>query len=331
MRAVINPILESDRAGSIVVMKSTVPPGTGTRFAATLSARGIGYVSNPEFLREGSAITDWEHADRIVLGGDIAAARQVADLYIGLDSPVVTCSIPTAELVKYASNAFLATKISFINEIAAVCDLVGADVVEVAEALGLDHRIGRAFLNAGIGYGGSCFSKDTHALGFLSSFNGYDFNLLRSVIEVNARQRMLPVKVLRAQLGDLAGHRVAVLGLAFKPGTDDTRESPGIDIASLLLGEGAIVTAYDPLARAEIDDTGFSQCETIGEAVRGASALVVATEWPQITEADWSRLVHTMNTPRIVYDGRNALSGIAITAAGGRYIAVGRPTECTAR
>ena len=142
---------------------------------------------------------------------------------------------------------------------------------------------------------------------------------------------MLPVKALRAHLGDLAGHRVAVLGLAFKPDTDDTRESPGIDIASLLLGEGATVAAYDPLALAQIDDAEFSQSETIAEAVRGASAVVIATEWQQIIEADWSRLVHTMNTPRIVYDGRNALSGVAITAAGGRYIAVGRPTECTAR
>jgi len=329
VRAVIETILASARAGSVVVMKSTVPPGTGERLAAKLSAQGIGYISNPEFLREGSAIADWDHADRIVLGGDPEVADRVADLYSDLDSPVVRTSIATAELVKYASNAFLATKISFINEIAAVCDLVGADVVEVAQAIGLDRRIGGAFLNAGIGYGGSCFPKDTQALGFLSSFNGYDFNLLKSVIEVNSRQRMLPVKALRAHLGDLAGHRVAVLGMAFKPETDDTRESPGVDIASLLLAEGAIVAGYDPLGRPQIDDAGFRQCDTIAEALRGASAAIIATEWPQIIEADWSRLVSTMKDPRVVFDGRNALRGAAVEAAGGCYIAVGRPTACT--
>ena len=331
VRAVVETILASGRAGSVVIMKSTVPPGTGERLAAKLSGRGIAYVSNPEFLREGSAISDWDHADRIVLGGDPAAADRVAGLYGDLDSPVVRTSIATAELVKYASNAFLATKISFINEIAAVCELVGADVVEVAQAVGLDRRIGGAFLNAGIGYGGSCFPKDTQALGFLSSFNGYDFNLLKAVIEVNSRQRMLPVKALRAHLGDLAGHRIAVLGMAFKPDTDDTRESPGVDIASLLLGEGAIVAAYDPLARAQIDDAGFSQCGTMAEALHGASAAVIATEWPEIIEADWGQLVLTMNEPRVVFDGRNALRSAVVEAAGGCYIAVGRPTACTPR
>ena len=261
-------------------MKSTVPPGTGARLAARLCAQSVGYVSNPEFLREGAAIADWDHADRIVLGGKPDAVDRVADLYSDSESEVVRTSIATAELVKYA---FLATKVSFINEIAAACGLVGADVSEVAYAVGLDHRIGGTFLNAGIGCGGSCFPKDTHALGFLSSFNGYDFSMLKAVIEVNARQRLLPVKALRDRLGDLAEHRIAVLRIAFKPDTDDARESPGVDISRLLLAEGAFVTGYDPLANARIDDARFSQCDTIREALSGASAAIVATDhWTPI-------------------------------------------------
>jgi UDPglucose 6-dehydrogenase len=297
--------------------------------AGRLSAHGIGYVSNPEFLREGTAIADWDHADRIVLGGEPDAVDRVADLYGDSEAEVVRTSVPTAELVKYASNAFLATKISFINEIAAVCDLVGADVLEVAHAVGLDRRIGGSFLNAGIGYGGSCFPKDTHALGFLSSFNGYDFSMLKAVIEVNARQRLLPIKALRDRLGDLAQQRIAVLGIAFKPDTDDTRESPGVDIARLLLAEGAFVTGYDPLADARIDDAHFSQRDSIEEALSGVCAAIVATEWPHIINADWPLLVSVMEEPRIVFDGRNALSGESIHAAGGCYLAVGRPTACS--
>ena len=329
VRSVIDMVLASGHSGCTVVMKSTVPPGTGTRLAGRLSAHGIGYVSNPEFLREGTAIADWDHADRIVLGGEPDAVDRVADLYGDSEAEVVRTSVPTAELVKYASNAFLATKISFINEIAAVCDLVGADVLEVAHAVGLDRRIGGSFLNAGIGYGGSCFPKDTHALGFLSSFNGYDFSMLKAVIEVNARQRLLPIKALRDRLGDLAQQRIAVLGIAFKPDTDDTRESPGVDIARLLLAEGAFVTGYDPLADARIDDAHFSQRDSIEEALSGVCAAIVATEWPHIINADWPLLVSVMEEPRIVFDGRNALSGESIHAAGGCYLAVGRPTACS--
>jgi len=329
VRAVVDTILASGQTGNTVIMKSTVPPGTGAHFAAKLAPRGIGYVSNPEFLREGTAIADWDDADRIVLGGDSAAADKVAGLYDDSSSTIVRTSIATAELVKYASNAFLATKISFINEIAAVCDLVNADVVEVARAVGLDRRIGKAFLNAGIGYGGSCFPKDTQALSFLSSFNGYDFTLLKAVIEVNSRQRMLPVKALRDRLGDLTGHRVAVLGMAFKPDTDDTRESPGIDIAYMLLAAGASVAGYDPLGLAQVNDPQFSQCATISEAMAGTSAVIVATEWPQIVNADWHVLVSSMVEPRVVYDGRNALDGASIRKAGGCYVAVGRPAECS--
>jgi UDPglucose 6-dehydrogenase len=329
VREVLDTILVAGHPGCTVVMKSTVPPGTGERLAARLADRGITYVSNPEFLREGTAINDWRNADRIVLGGSPDAVNEVARLYSDLASPVVRTSIATAELVKYASNAFLATKISFINEIAAVCDLVGADVIEVANAVGLDQSIGGAFLSAGIGYGGSCFPKDTQALGFLSSFNGYDFNLLKAVIEVNSRQRMLPVKALRDRLGDLAGKSVAVLGMAFKPDTDDIRESPGIDITCLLLAEGAVVNGYDPMAAASIDDARFNQCATIEEAVSGAAAAVIATEWPAIVTADWGRLVTLMCDPRVVFDGRNALNSDPIQASGGCYLAVGRPMACS--
>jgi UDPglucose 6-dehydrogenase len=310
---------------SIVVMKSTVPPGTGAAFCDVLATRGVGYVSNPEFLREGSAVEDWYQADRIVLGGDDRAVERVGALYQDIAAPIVHVGIATAELVKYASNAFLATKISFINEIASVCDLVGADVTEVASAVGMDRRIGPAFLNAGIGYGGSCFPKDTQALDFLAAFNGYDFHLLKAVIEVNARQRMLPVKVLRDRIGPLAKSRIAVLGLAFKPETDDTRESPGLDIARLLLAEGAEVTAYDPIAVPILEDESFTLCGSIEQALAGAQGAVVATEWPEFVNADWGRLTALMSSPRVLFDGRNVIDPSSIIEANGVCVQVGRP------
>lgn len=326
VRDVIDRLAQTAPSGTVVVMKSTVPPGTGTAIAERLAQGGVGYVSNPEFLREGSAVADWYHTDRIVLGGQAEHVGAVATLYADIDAPIVRCDITSAELVKYASNAFLATKISFVNEIASLCEITGADITAVAAAVGMDHRIGPDFLRAGIGYGGSCFPKDTRALDYLSRFKGYDFNLLRAVIEVNARQRMLPVKALRDRLGDLAGQRVAVLGLAFKPDTDDTRESPGMDIAQMLLAEGAIVTGYDPVAHASIDDAGFTACDTLEATLEGVTAAIVATEWPCFVTADWSALIARMTGQRIVFDGRNVLDQGAIHAAGGTYLAVGRPS-----
>lgn len=323
VRAVIDQIARGASPGTIVVMKSTVPPGTGELLSSRLSDAGIAYVSNPEFLREGNAVEDWFHADRIVLGGDDAAVAAVASLYKGIDSPVVSCDVASAELIKYASNAFLATKISYANEIARLCESVDADVLTVMRGVGLDKRIGPAFLNAGIGYGGSCFPKDTRALDFLASTNGYDFRLLKAVIDVNSRQRLLPVIALRKAVGSLTSMRVAVLGLTFKPNTDDTREAPAAEIVEMLLAEGAVVTAYDPVGRLELDTERYSQVPTLDQAVAGACATIVATEWPQIASADWAPLVDAMSPPRLIFDGRNCLDAQAVREAGGTYAGVG--------
>ncbi|TLM65674.1 MAG: UDP-glucose/GDP-mannose dehydrogenase family protein [Actinobacteria bacterium] len=281
------------------------------------------YASNPEFLREGSAVTDWYQTDRIVVGGSAEACARMRSLYSDIDAPLLECDVTSAEMIKYASNAFLATKISFINEIATLCDLVSADVDEVARGVGMDTRIGTAFLRPGIGYGGSCFPKDTRALDFIANLHGYDFHLLRAVIEVNQRQRLLPVRMLREVYGSLEDRRIAVLGLTFKPDTDDTREAPATEIVAMLRAEGAIVTAYDPI-RFPVPE-GAVGCETVAEAVVGASAAIVATEWREIAEADWAALAATMADERVVFNGRNALDAAAVRAGGGRYIGVGRP------
>jgi UDPglucose 6-dehydrogenase len=324
VRDVIDGLETSATAGTIVVMKSTVPPCTGVDLAERLESRGLGYVSNPEFLREGSALEDWYHTDRIVLGGEARYVSAVAALYDDIAAPVVHCDITSAELVKYASNAFLATKISFMNEIASLCDITGADVTTVAKAVGMDHRIGGAFMSAGIGYGGSCFPKDTRALDFLSTVSGHDFHLLKGVIEVNTRQRMLPVMALRRHFGRLEGRTVAVLGLTFKPDTDDTREAPAAEIIDLLLAEGAIVRGHDPVGRMERDDRRYSQADALADAVKGADGVVVATEWPEYAEADWSELAAAMVSAALVFDGRNCLDRSAVRAAGLTYMGVGR-------
>jgi UDPglucose 6-dehydrogenase len=324
VRTAIDRISEAAPAGSIVVMKSTVPPGTGESLSRRLRSTGIGYVSNPEFLREGAAIADWLHTDRIVLGGDPADVAAVASLYENIDAPVLVCDIASAELIKYASNAFLATKISFANEVARLCDAVGADVTTVTRGVGLDSRIGPAFLNAGIGYGGSCFPKDTRALDFLSSMNGYDFHLLKAVIDVNARQRMLPIIALRKAMGTLNGAHVAVLGLTFKPNTDDARESPAEEIIRMLLTDGATVASYDPVGHLPWGAEGYSQVKTLAEALRGAAAAILATEWDELVGADWTELIAGMIEPRVVFDGRNCLDVDAVRNGGGTYMGVGR-------
>ncbi len=324
VRSVIDLVVLRAAAGTVVVMKSTVPPGTGARLSETLAPVGIEYASNPEFLREGSAVDDWFHADRIVLGGADSTAERVAALYEGIHAPVVKCDIASAELIKYASNAFLATKISFANEIARLCDRLEADVDLVMHGVGLDPRIGPAFLHAGIGYGGSCFPKDTKALDHLSSLNGYDFHLLKAVIEVNKRMRLLPVTTLKGVLGDLAGKRIAVAGLTFKPNTDDIREAPALEIIDMLTANGAEVRGYDPVGVVPNGPRTFEQVDTLAEALRDAQAVVVATEWPEIADADWRALTALMREPRLVFDGRNCLDGDAVRAGGGVYLGVGR-------
>lgn len=325
VRSVIDDIAEKAEPGSVVIMKSTVPPGTGAKLAARLAPHGILYASNPEFLREGSAVTDWFETDRVVVGGTPDAVDRVRPLYADMDAPLLDCDISSAEMIKYASNAFLATKISFINEIAVLCDLMGATVDDVARGVGMDSRIGPAFLNAGIGYGGSCFPKDTRALDFMATLNGYDFHLLRAVIDVNSRARLLPVRALKQHFGSLEGRKIAILGLTFKPDTDDTREAPAIEIISLLRAEGAEVVGFNPIPvpMAELS----ASAESVEEAMAGADAAILTTEWEEIVRADWPNLVASMASGAIVFDGRNALDPRTIRDAGGKYIGVGRPAS----
>lgn len=315
----------------VLVMKSTVPPGLGLDLQKRfLSGAGSGtaYISNPEFLREGQAVKDWYNPDRIVLGGDNHnALALMRDLYSDIDAPVCVMDVTSAEMAKYASNAFLATKISFINEIANLCDLLGADISSVARAVGMDKRIGNHFLQAGLGYGGSCFPKDTRGLDFISTLNGHTFNLLKAVIEVNFRQRILTVRKLTEQLGSLYGKRVAVLGLSFKPGTDDMRESPSLDIVRLLLDEGARVSAFDPRADTNRETFLMSRCSLFSDAMSAVSechAVVVATEWKEFLEIDWPAVRERMVQPYVVLDGRNCLDPGKLKESGIRYIGMGR-------
>jgi UDPglucose 6-dehydrogenase len=309
----------------VLVMKSTVPVGTGERVRAELDARGltgIGYCSNPEFLKEGAAIADFLGPDRVVIGAfDGAEGDRVEALYRPLGAPIVRTTVPSAEMVKYASNAFLATKISFINEIANVCEEVGADVAVVSEAMGLDARIGPAFLRAGIGFGGSCFPKDVAALKQLAGNSGYHFQLLTSVIEVNELQKRRVIGKLKKHLGSLEDKRIALLGLAFKPETDDMREASSLVLAARLLAEGAEVCAYDPVVDGAGERLrGVTMCASAEEALAGADAAVLVTEWASIVGLDWEQLRPSMRTP-IVIDGRNALDLDAMTAAG--YVSEG--------
>jgi len=313
--------------GAIVVMKSTVPVGTGDKVRAALDARGldhVGYVSNPEFTAEGTAVRDFLEPDRIVIGAfEGLHGDAVERLHTGIDAPVVRCDVASAEMIKLAANAFLMTRISFINEIANVCELVGADVTKVAHGVGLDHRLGSYFLRAGIGYGGSCFPKDSLSLKQLAANSGYHFQLLAAVIEVNELQRRRVVAKLEKHLGKLRGRRIAVLGLAFKPGTDDMREAPSLVIASRLLAEGANVRTWDPVADARTLLTGADQCETVLEALDGADAAVLVTEWPELGELDWGDVRRRMANPLVV-DGRNFLDPAEMRALGFVYEGIGR-------
>ncbi|MHB1341582.1 MAG: UDP-glucose dehydrogenase family protein [Coriobacteriia bacterium] len=327
VRTVVSALAGAADRPFTLVMKSTVPPGTGATLAARFLAdvdTPVGYVSNPEFLREGHAIDDWYHTDRIVLGTDSESAlAAMRELYADIDSTIVATDVASAETIKYASNAFLSTKISFINEIANLCDCIGADIDAVATGVGLDTRIGSQFLKAGIGYGGSCFPKDTRALDFIATLNGYQFTLLKSVIEVNNRQRLQPVVQLIRALPDMPDHRIALLGLAFKPNTDDVRESPTLDIVPLLAEEGATIRIYDPIA-ADFPIAGAARVASVWDALEGASAAVVVTEWQEFIDLDWEKVRSHMSGPGIIFDGRNCLDAAAVRAAGLAYMAVGR-------
>ncbi len=327
VRTVVSALAEAADRPFTLVMKSTVPMGTGTalrqRYLDGAAVR-IGYVSNPEFLREGKALEDWFKTDRIVLGAaDEADLALMRELYADIDAPLVETDIASAETIKYASNAFLSTKISFVNEIANLCDCIGADIDAVSRGIGMDARIGSQFLNAGIGYGGSCFPKDTRALDFIATLNGYQFTLLKSVIEVNNRQRLLPVVHVMRALPDLHERSIAILGLAFKPDTDDVRESPALDIVPLLAEQGAAIRIYDPIA-AQTPVSGAARVDDVWTALTGASAAIVVTEWREFTALDWARVREVMTGPAIIFDGRNCLDAGAVRSAGLTYMAVGR-------
>jgi len=327
VRAVVDAIPPSD--AHALVMKSTVPCGTGASIQRVLHEQGkggLGYVSCPEFLKEGSAVKDFLHPDRVVVGdcGDWAGDA-VVELYTPLKAPLVRTDIASAEMVKLASNAFLATKISFINEIANVCEETGADVVEVARGMGLDERIGPKFLQAGIGFGGSCFPKDVDALKQLAGNSGYHFQLLTAVIEVNELQKRRVIGKLHKHLGGLAGKRVALLGLAFKPNTDDMREASSLVLAARLNADGAVVTAYDPVAEEQARKlvSGITFADSPLDAASDADAVVLVTEWPEFIELDWKLLAEGMRG-NLLIDGRNALDPDAVRAAGLVYEGIGR-------
>jgi UDPglucose 6-dehydrogenase len=314
----------------LVVMKSTVPVGTGVKVRARLDDRGlgeVGYVSNPEFTAEGTAVRDFLHPDRIVIGAfDERDGDAVAVLHNGIEAPIVRSDVASAEMIKLAANAALMTRISFINEIANVCEATGADVVRVAEGVGLDRRIGPSFLRAGVGYGGSCFPKDSLALKQLAANSGYHFQLLNAVIEVNELQKRRVIGKLRRHLGTLRGRKVALLGLAFKPNTDDMREAPSLVLAGRLLAEGADVTAWDPIARVDGLLHGVEQLETVDAAVDGADAVVLVTEWPELAELNWRAAAGRMRTALLI-DGRNMLDPEAMRSAGWAYEGIGRAAQ----
>src|SRR5919204_6459204 len=322
--------LPAAERAQILVMKSTVPVGTGEKVRAALEARGlteVGYVSNPEFLAEGSAVRDFMNPDRIVVGAyEPAHAVAVEALYGGIEAPVVHTDVASAEMIKLASNAFLSTRISFINEIANVCELVGADVEAVAKGVGLDHRLGPHFFRAGVGWGGSCFGKDVSALKQLAGNSGYHFQLLAAVIEVNELQKRRVIAKLEKHLGSLRGRKVALLGLAFKPGTDDMREAPSLVLAGRLLAEGADVSAWDPVADGRVLLHGVEIADSALDALEGADAAVLVTEWPELVQLDWEMAAKRMRN-RLVVDGRNVLDGDRLRALGFEYEGIGRQAQ----
>jgi UDPglucose 6-dehydrogenase len=336
VHAVVSSMPASDRHA--LVMKSTVPVGTGSSIKRSFVEQGkpgFRYVSCPEFLKEGSAIADFLHPDRVVVGDDGDwAGDAVVELYRPLlnaqhggqgSGELVRTDIASAEMVKLAANAFLATKISFINEIANVCEVTGANVTEVSKGIGLDDRIGPKFLQPGIGFGGSCFPKDVNALKQLAGNSGYHFQLLNAVIEVNELQKRRVIGKLHKHLGSLVGKRIALLGLAFKPNTDDMREASSLVLAARLQADGAKVSAYDPIAEEEAREimSGVDFAEGPLDAVRDADAVVLVTEWDEFRNLDWRELAEAMSGT-VLIDGRNALDPAAVRAAGLAYEGIGR-------
>ncbi len=337
VEAVAETIAEKMNGYKVIVTKSTVPVGTGARLRKIIGSRlkehfDFDIVSNPEFLREGSAIEDFLHPNRVVIGArSQQAAAIMRDLYRPLyliETPMLITDIPTAEMVKYASNAFLATKISFINEVANVCEKVGADVQQVAKGMGLDRRIGSKFLHAGPGYGGSCFPKDVSALAQISRNSGYQFDIIESVMKVNKNQKERMVTKIQEAIGDLQGKRIALLGLAFKPNTDDMRDAPSIVIAEALQKSGAEIVACDPAAIEEAKKVmeGLTFVDDPYAAIDGADALILMTEWNPYRSLDLDRVKKSMKEP-IFIDLRNVYEPKRMEEYGFKYTSVGRPGE----
>jgi len=332
VRMAAESIAETLTHYAIIVNKSTVPVGTGDSVAEILIERGkqpgvdFDVVSNPEFLREGSAVYDFMQPDRVVLGAtNHEAADKVAQLYLPLRCPIMITDLRTAEMIKYASNAFLATRISFINEMAAICEKLGADIKEVAAGMGMDKRIGRAFLDAGIGFGGSCFPKDVKALTWMAEVNGRHPQLLRAVMDINRDQRRQVIAKLRELLGALRGKTIALWGLAFKPNTDDVREAPALDIIHILQNEGAQIRAYDPVAMpaARRVTQGITFYESAYAAAEGADALVLLTEWNEFKQMDMARVAAALKQKFLV-DGRNIYEPDKMQELGMVYRGIGR-------
>jgi UDPglucose 6-dehydrogenase len=329
VRAALGQLKKHVGAATVVVIKSTVPPGT-TQALIESSRRDrlkAAVLTCPEFLREGSALHDCRHPSRVVIGGDDESAQaRVAALFARLDTVVMQTDATSAEMIKYGSNAFLALKISFINEMARLCELIGGNIDVVADGLGTDPRIGRAFLNAGLGFGGSCFPKDVAALDETAGLHGHYFWLLKAATEVNLQQRRrFVVKVQEAVGGSLSGKRMAVLGLAFKAGTDDLRQAPSIDVIRQLVDFGAHVTAYDAVAGPKAAEIipNVTICADAYECVRGADAVLVVTEWPEFITLDWRRIAGLVRR-RIIVDGRNLLDEHVLAELGFTYVPVGR-------
>ncbi len=326
---------------AIIINKSTVPVGSGDVVSRIIRKNlkrpevPFAVVSNPEFLREGSAVQDFQNPDRVVLGSsDQEAARKVATLYLPLRAPIVITDLYTAEMIKYASNAFLATKISFINEIAQICDRLGADVKEVAAGMGYDKRIGRAFLDAGLGYGGSCFPKDVRALAYMADEAGLHPQLLHAVMDINHDQRRLVVTKLTSILGALRGSTIGILGLAFKPNTDDMREAASVDIIRWVTNQGAIVRVYDPVAietgrealeRAGVQMEAVTFCQNAYEVAEDTDALVIVTEWNEFKSLDMYQIRGAMRQP-VLIDGRNIYEASEMARLGFIYRGIGRGT-----
>jgi UDPglucose 6-dehydrogenase len=324
--SVVNQIREVISPGTIIVNKSTVPVGTNTTLATTIRRDDVFVVSNPEFLREGAAVTDFLQPDRIVIGAnDSKAGDRVAQIYESIDAPIVRVDPASAETIKYATNSFLATKVSFVNGLAAVCEAVGADIDAVTAGLGSDTRIGPRFLQPGPGWGGSCFPKDMHALVRIATDAGYEFDLLRAVISANEQQfERIATKAERLLEGDLAGRNIALLGLTYKAHTDDLRNSPAIEVAHRLAKKGAILRAYDPMVNSTSDiPNEIEVATTIENAVNQADLAIVLTEWPEFASANWPVLADLMKSPRLV-DARNLLDRDSMIELGFRYDDLGR-------